>query len=75
MHLFLKLHTLAAQRGDGLRPEWVDLLLAATSADEAARAPVQMTVVTPPDPIGRHTTPTAQSELSVPSTALKAADG
>ena len=45
MHLFLKLHTLAQARGDGLRPEWVDLLLAATSADDSARAPVQMSVV------------------------------
>jgi hypothetical protein len=47
MNLFLKLHQLAEARGDGLRPEWVSLLLAATSADDTARTPVALSVVQP----------------------------
>jgi hypothetical protein len=47
MNLFLKLHQLAEARGDGLRPEWVNLLVAATSADDAARTPVGLSVVQP----------------------------
>jgi len=45
MHLFLKLHQLAAGRGDGLRPEWLELLTSTTSADGAGPQPPVLTVV------------------------------
>lgn len=47
MHLLLKLHQLAAGRGDGLRPDWLELLTLATSADGAAREPTALSVVQP----------------------------
>ena len=47
MQLLLKLHQLAAARGDGLRPEWLELLTVATCADGAAREPAVLSVVQP----------------------------
>lgn len=47
MHLFLKLHQLAAERGDGLRPEWLDLLTKVTSADGFMPQPPVLKVVQP----------------------------
>ena len=47
MHLFLKLHQLAAARGDGLRPEWLDLMTRAISAEESETQPPVLTVVQP----------------------------
>ncbi len=47
MHLFLKLHQLAASRGDGLRPEWLDLLSNVTSADGFPHQPPDLKVVQP----------------------------
>lgn len=47
MHLFLKLHQLAASRGDGLRPEWLDLMTRAMSAEESATQHPVLTVVQP----------------------------
>ncbi len=47
MHLFLKLHQLAARRGDGLRPEWLELLTGVTSADGFGPQPPVLTVVQP----------------------------
>lgn len=47
MNLFLKLHQLAAERGDGLRPEWLELLTRVTSADGLTPQPPVLKVVQP----------------------------
>lgn len=45
MNLFLKLHQLAAERGDGLRSEFFDLFTRTTCADTMMREPPNLTVV------------------------------
>lgn len=48
MNLLLKLHEFAAQRGDGLRSEFLELFTRTTCADEIMRQSPQLTVVQPP---------------------------
>ena len=65
MHLFLKLHEMAAKRGDGLRPEWLDALKRGNSADEAARQLPELTVVQPGNhPDGVSVVPVAEIRVS-----------
>ena len=47
MHLFLKLHQLAAARGDGLRPEWLELMTNVMSADGPGKQLPPLTLVQP----------------------------
>jgi hypothetical protein len=47
MNLLLKLHQLAAGRGDGMCPQWLELLILVTSADGVSREPARFAVVQP----------------------------
>lgn len=65
MHLFLKLHQLAAERGDGLRPEWVEVLTRTTCADQTIKGAVALSVVQPGNhPDGVSVVPPGERDLA-----------
>lgn len=73
MHLFLKLHQIAAEHGDGLRPEWLELMTGAMSADGFGPQPPALKVVQPGNhPDGVAVVPPEKSVASSDQTLLKA---